>query len=106
MTTPKDALYKQRQEQDRDRQSTATLLVPTLPTRINRLNPQERAEVKQIIRGLKLRKIVRRTLAEAFWAGEEQRERAERLREVAETAIRRFDPEYDRAETFFNQEQT
>lgn len=40
---------------------------PTLPERINRLNPRERHEVKQLIRSMKLRKIIRRTLAEAFW---------------------------------------
>lgn len=47
-----------------------TLLVPTLPDRINRLNPQERAEIGRLIKSMKLRKIIRRTLAEAFWARE------------------------------------
>lgn len=45
-------------------------LEPTLPERINRLNPSERAQVANLIRSLKLRKIIRRTLAEAFWARE------------------------------------
>lgn len=43
---------------------------PTLPERINRLSPSERHELGTLIRSLKLRKIIRRTLAEAFWDGE------------------------------------
>lgn len=46
---------------------------PTLPERINRLNPRERAEVSSLLRGMKLRKIIKRTLAEAFWRGEQQK---------------------------------
>ena len=44
------------------------LLETTVPMRINRLNPQERHEVQSLIRSMKLRKIIRRTLAEAYWA--------------------------------------
>jgi hypothetical protein len=40
---------------------------PTLPDRIARLNPSERHELGRLIRSMKLRKIIRRTLAEAFW---------------------------------------
>ncbi len=43
---------------------------PTLPERINRLRPSERHELASLIKRLKLRKIIRRTLAEAFWDGE------------------------------------
>lgn len=53
--------------------SAGTLLAPTLPERINRLNPSERHQLSTMIRSLKLRKIVRRTLAEAFWAREERK---------------------------------
>lgn len=52
--------------------SAGTWLSPTLPERINRLRPSERHEVQALIKSLKLRKIVRRTLAEAFWARETQ----------------------------------
>lgn len=45
---------------------------PTLPERINRLNPSERHQLSSLIRSLKLRKIIRRTLAEAFWNGQAQ----------------------------------
>jgi hypothetical protein len=45
---------------------------PTLPERINRLRPSERHELSRLIRSLKLRKIIRRTLAEAFWNGQAQ----------------------------------
>lgn len=44
-----------------------TLLAPTLPERIARLNPSERHDLSRLIRSMKLRKIIRRTLAEAFW---------------------------------------
>lgn len=67
MTTPHDAPYKQLQATARERMQQATLLVPTLPTRINRLNPAERHEVTRIIRSMKLRKVIRRVLAEAHW---------------------------------------
>lgn len=50
-----------------------TWLAPTLPERINRLNPSERHQLSCLIRSMKLRKIIRRTLAEAFWAGETER---------------------------------
>lgn len=40
---------------------------PTLPERINRLSPSERYDLSRLIRSMKLRKIIRRTLAEAFW---------------------------------------
>jgi hypothetical protein len=53
--------------------SAGTLLAPTLPERINRLNPSERHQLSTLIRSLKLRKIIRRTLAEAFWQGEERK---------------------------------
>ena len=43
---------------------------PTLPERINRLRPSERHELASLIKSMKLRKIIRRTLAEAFWNGE------------------------------------
>ncbi len=46
---------------------------PTLPERINRLRPSERHELASLIKSLKLRKIIRRTLAEAFWNGEAQK---------------------------------
>lgn len=50
-----------------------TWLAPTLPERINRLNPSERHQLSSLIKSMKLRKIIRRTLAEAFWAGETER---------------------------------
>lgn len=53
--------------------SVGTLLAPTLPERINRLNPSERHQLSTMIRSLKLRKIVKRTLAEAFWLGEQRK---------------------------------
>ncbi len=46
---------------------------PTLPERINRLRPSERHELASLIKSMKLRKIIRRTLAEAFWNGEAQK---------------------------------
>lgn len=72
--------------------SAGTWLAPTLPERINRLNPSERHQLSAMIRSMKLRKIVKRTLAEAFWAGEAQRmqdaasESMRRLREAARSA--------------------
>lgn len=48
--------------------SHGTLLAPTLPERINRLNPSERHQLSSMIRSIKLRKIIKRTLAEAFWS--------------------------------------
>lgn len=54
-----------------------TLLQPTLPMRINRLNPVERHDLRVIIRSLKLRKIIRRTLAEAYHLGEAQKARTQ-----------------------------
>lgn len=53
--------------------SAGTLLAPTLPERINRLSPSERHQLGTLIKSMKLRKIVRRTLAEAFWQGEERK---------------------------------
>lgn len=53
--------------------SAGTLLEQTLPERINRLNPSERHQLSTMLRGMKLRKIVRRTLAEAFWRGEQKK---------------------------------
>lgn len=50
--------------------SLGRLIAPTLPERINRLNPSERAQVSSLIKSMKLRKIVRRVLAEAFWERE------------------------------------
>lgn len=50
--------------------SAGTWLAPTLPERINRLNPSERHQLSSIIQSLKLRKIVRRVLVEAFWERE------------------------------------
>lgn len=73
MSTARDAEYKQRQATSRDRERSAVVLQPTLPARINRLNPAEKHELQQIIRSLKLRKIIRRTLAEAYWLGEQQK---------------------------------
>lgn len=52
--------------------SLGTWLTPTLPERIARLNPMERHDLGRLIRSMKLRKIIRRTLAEAFWARETQ----------------------------------
>lgn len=43
---------------------------PTLPERINRLRPSERHELSALLKSMKLRKIIRRTLAEAFWNGQ------------------------------------
>jgi hypothetical protein len=75
-----DTLRKQRRMDWKRRQaiqpSLGILLAPTLPERINRLNPQERHEVKQLIRNMKLRKIIRYTLAEAFHLGEVQKAQA------------------------------
>ncbi len=48
------------------------LIEPTLPERINRLRPSERHELGQLLRSMKLRKIIKRTLAEAFWEGQVQ----------------------------------
>lgn len=45
---------------------------PTLPERINRLRPNERHELSQLLKSMKLRKIIKRTLAEAFWNGQAQ----------------------------------
>lgn len=45
---------------------------PTLPERINRLNPSERAQLGTLLKSMKLRKIIKRTLAEAFWNGQAQ----------------------------------
>jgi hypothetical protein len=83
------------------------LLEPTLPERINRLNPSERHQVQSLIRSMKLRKIVKRTLVEAFWAAETSRlQRADsmlQLRQAARTresltsyerALTTFEPEY------------
>lgn len=73
------ALIEQQQRRDewKRRQKLqpgfGTLLAPTLPDRINRLNPQERHEVRVLIKSMKLRKIIRHTLAEAFWLGEAQK---------------------------------
>jgi hypothetical protein len=66
------APYKQQQQATRDRMQMGTLLVPTLPTRIARLNPAERGEVQRIIKSMKLRKVIRRVLAEAHWEREVQ----------------------------------
>ena len=65
MSTPPDASYKKAQHQPLYGQQ----MEPTLQSRINRLNPGERHEVRAIINRLKLRKIIRKTLAEAFWRG-------------------------------------
>lgn len=47
--------------------SAGVLLAPTLPERISRLSPSERHQISSMIRSMKLRKIIKRTLAEAFW---------------------------------------
>lgn len=47
--------------------SAGVLLAPSLPERINRLSPSERHQISSMIRSMKLRKIIKRTLAEAFW---------------------------------------
>lgn len=61
--------------------SRGRYIEPTLPERINRLNPSERAQLSSLIRSLKLRKIIRRTLAEAVlgWRGAEAARRRERI---------------------------
>lgn len=91
---------------------TGTLLVPTLPERISRLNPSERYDLQRLIRGLKLRKIIKRTLAEAFWLGE-QRKAAQSLAEDPDffahsmkrlraiEQAREFSRSYDRVLTSF-----
>lgn len=63
--------YKALQRWYEERASTGRLLEPTLHQRINRLSPAERDEVSLLVRRLKLRKIIRRTLAEAFWRGQQ-----------------------------------
>jgi hypothetical protein len=79
-TDSPDSLSAQRERQRAEwkrrqaiQPSAGMLLAPTLPDRINRLRPSERHELQAIVRSLKLRKIVRRTLAEAFWLGEAQK---------------------------------
>lgn len=79
-----------------------TLLAPTIPQRINRLNPQERTELGRLIRSMKLRKIIRRTLAEAFWQGEERRAHAAALDHATRRFTRGVADAYDRADSFFN----
>jgi hypothetical protein len=74
MSTPQDAPYKRQQRVLEARADSATLLQPTLPERIARLNPSERYELQQIVRSLKLRKIIKRTLVEAFWSYERQQQ--------------------------------
>lgn len=69
--------------------SAGTWLTPTLPERINRLNPSERHQLSAMIRSMKLRKIVKRTLAEAFWQGE-QRKAMNQLYDNAETTMQRL----------------
>lgn len=89
--------------------SAGTWLTPTLPERINRLNPSERHQLSAMIRSMKLRKIVKRTLAEAFWQGE-QRKAMNQLYDNAETTMRRLratarghesSPSYESALTTF-----
>lgn len=81
---------------------------PTLPERINRLNPSERHQLSSIIRSMKLRKIIKRTLAEAFWLGEERKahDSMQRLRATLrgresltsfESALTTFEPVYTRS---------
>lgn len=104
-TVDRRGLTQQREHDDWVRRQAIelpqpTLLAPTIPDRINRLNPQERAELGQLIRSLKLRKIVRHTLARAFWDGEQRRQQAD----AEVRAARRFESHcavYDRAEAFF-----
>ncbi len=90
-------------------------LAPTLPERINRLRPSERHELQSMIRSIKLRKIIRRTLAEAFWARETQtvaeslaqpQDSMQRLRATVraheslmsyERALTKFEPAYVRS---------
>lgn len=88
-----------------------TLLAPTLPERINRLNPSERHQLGTLIRSMKLRKIVRRTLAEAFWQGEARKDALsaqqgsmQRLRESVKA--RESLTSYDRALTTFEPQYT
>lgn len=88
--------------------SAGTWLSPTLPERINRLNPSERHQLSSIIRSMKLRKIIRRTLAEAFWQREEQKthDSMQQLRATLkgresltsyESALTTFEPAYTRS---------
>lgn len=91
--------------------SAGTLLAPTLPERINRLNPSERHQLGTLIKSMKLRKIIRRTLAEAFWQGEalkdalsSQQGSMQRLRESVKA--RESLTSYDRALTTFEPEFT
>lgn len=91
--------------------SRGALLTPTLPERINRLNPSERHDLGCLIRSLKLRKIIRRTLAEAFWNREAEQVHAAQMSDSAtmqrlRAAVRTQKAEqvytaYDRALTTF-----
>lgn len=69
-TRSPDAEWKRRQA---IQPAAPRYIEPTLPERINRLRPSERHELSRLIKSLKLRKIVRRVLAEAFWDGEAQK---------------------------------
>lgn len=88
--------------------SAGVWLAPTLPERINRLNPSERHQLSRMIRSLKLRKIIKRTLAEAFWQREEQKthDSMQQLRTMLrvresltsyENALTTFEPVYTRS---------
>lgn len=75
---------------------------PTLPERINRLNPSERHDLQSLIRSMKLRKIVRRTLAEAFWAREEAQPALDSMQRLRQTVREHASSmSYERALTSF-----
>lgn len=68
MTTPADAPYKQQQRAAEMALQIGLQMEPTIHSRLNRLNPAERNEARRIIHSMKLRKVIRRVLAEAYWS--------------------------------------
>lgn len=77
--------YKRQQRIAREKLRTVMYLQPTLPERINRLNPQERHEIKRLIGSMKLRKIIRRTLAEAFWSRDQSTSMSDSMQKLRAT---------------------
>lgn len=100
-----DADWKRRQA---IQPSPPRYIEPTLPDRIARLNPSERHDLGRLIRSMKLRKIIRRTLAEAFWNREaetivaaQSNEHATMQRLRAAVHTRESSPSYDSVLTSF-----
>lgn len=83
--------------------SHGTLLAPTLPERIARLSPSERHDLSRLIKSMKLRKIIRRTLAEAFWNRETDEIAASGTMQRLRAAVRSHESmtSYDSASTSF-----